>query len=39
MNRFSDFVLWHANVLEFKVESPAFTILFQILRKPRFHTH
>jgi len=39
MNRFLDFVFGHASVLGFRVESPAFAILFQILRQPRFHTH
>jgi hypothetical protein len=39
MNRFSDFVLRHADVLGLKAESAAFATLFQVLRKPRFHTH
>ena len=39
MNRLSEFVFGQASVLGFKVESPAFAILFQILRQPRFRIH
>jgi len=38
-NRFSDFVFGPASVLRFKVESPAFATLFQILRKSFFRIH
>ena len=36
MERFSDFVSKHANVLGFKVESPVFVTLFLTIRKPSF---